>query len=45
MHTKGIVHRDINPTNVFLIGKNKIKLLDFNVSKLVDKGHTISNDN
>jgi serine/threonine protein kinase len=38
MHEKGVVHRDLNPTNVFLVDeeKNQIKILDFNVSKLID---------
>ena len=37
MHSKGVVHRDMNPTNVFLTDGYKIKVLDFNVSKLVEK--------
>ena len=35
MHSKKIIHRDMNPTNVFLLKDNKIKILDFNVSKIV----------
>lgn len=38
MHSNGVVHRDMNPTNVFISDDEKtIKILDFNVSKLFDK--------
>lgn len=38
MHERGVVHRDLNPTNVFLadVNKDHIKILDFNVSKLIE---------
>lgn len=38
MHENGVVHRDLNPTNVFITDEktSQIKILDFNVSKLVD---------
>ncbi len=38
MHDRGVVHRDMNPTNVFLVDPetNFIKILDFNVSKLIE---------
>jgi serine/threonine protein kinase len=36
MHAKGVVHRDMNPTNIF-IHESKVKILDFNVSKLIEK--------
>jgi serine/threonine protein kinase len=36
MHLNGVVHRDLNPTNVFFNEEtNLIKILDFNVSKLI----------
>lgn len=37
MHSKGVIHRDMNPTNVFLDEKDLkgIKILDFNVSKKI----------
>ncbi len=34
----------MNPTNVFIIPNDVIKILDFNVSKLADKEHYISNN-
>ena len=38
MHKMGVIHRDLNPTNVFLLDNNsKVKIIDFNVSKLFEK--------
>jgi serine/threonine protein kinase len=38
MHQNGVIHRDLNPTNVFVIGSEGfVKILDFNVSKLVEQ--------
>ena len=41
VHTAGIVHRDLKPENIFLVGDltgTYPKLLDFGISKAVDKG-------
>ena len=45
MHHQGVVHRDWNPQNVFLVNLNaedslsdvRIKIIDFNISKMVPK--------
>lgn len=42
MHGYGIIHRDLNPRNIFIEkGKLKqndtLKIIDFNVSKLVSR--------
>ena len=35
MHENGICHRDIKPSNILVLnGKEKIKITDFNISKL-----------
>ena len=37
MHDDGVIHRDINPSNIFIEDPEKlsIKIIDFNVSKLM----------
>lgn len=43
-HNKGVIHRDIKPQNIMLLGNGRIKVADFGIAKTPDTKAIAAND-
>ena len=43
MHENNVIHRDMKPKNVFVLGNGRVVLGDFGVSKCLDSAESLAN--
>ena len=38
-HSKGVIHRDVKPANIFMVGRTRPVVLDFGIARLINRDH------
>jgi serine/threonine protein kinase len=41
-HARGVIHRDIKPDNIMLVGNDHVKVTDFGVARIMREGGTLA---